>query len=136
MLVENDLLRMALTGVCLSSITLRLRMGPDQYEEAPISEAFKTQLVSMMPPFPVASYVATEEMDPEAFIDAVQQHFTKVQIWKSSQSSQSVKSLKAATLATVSAPGRGCLHNRGLLVAQALLDLTAKLVRQAGYLAP
>lgn len=32
------------------------------------------------------------------------------------------------------APGRDCTENTGLLVAQALLGLTAKLVQQANYL--
>ena len=34
-LVGNDYLRMAQADICLSTDTLRVQMGPDQYEEHP-----------------------------------------------------------------------------------------------------
>jgi len=44
------------------------------------------------------------------------------------------KSQTATTLASFLAPASDCTENRGLLVAQALLQLTAKLAQQANSL--
>ena len=45
------------------------------------------------------------------------------------------ESQQGNTLAMLSATGRDCTENKVLLVAQALLELIAKLVQQANYLA-
>ena len=81
-LVGNDYLRMAQADICLSSNTLRVRLGLDQYEEVPISEASGSKLINALAPLPMASPVAIEEVDFKGPVDAIQQHFARLSALK------------------------------------------------------
>ena len=82
-LVGNDYLRMAHADICLSTNTLRVRMGLDQYEEeVPISEASGSKLINALAPLPMASPAAIQDADFEGPLDAIQQHFVRLSALK------------------------------------------------------